>query len=105
MNDLIKNATISINTSECYETYGFTNVESITRGTPVIVSNIGAFPEVVKDGRFGYLVEPKNDKEFVLKINKLRDKNEIIKLENNCRQARFTDLIEYVKLLDKYNLL
>ena len=34
--------------SEWWETFGLTVVESMREGTPVVVSNLGALPEIVK---------------------------------------------------------
>ncbi|MBZ0299516.1 MAG: glycosyltransferase family 4 protein, partial [Anaerolineae bacterium] len=36
--------------SICYESFGMTIIESFTMRTPAIVHNLGALPEVVKDG-------------------------------------------------------
>jgi len=40
------------------EAFGRTSVEGFKYGIPAISSNIGAQPEVVKDGQTGFLVEP-----------------------------------------------
>lgn len=40
------------------EGYGLTAVEAMAAARPVIASNVGALPEVVEDGRTGYLVPP-----------------------------------------------
>ena len=38
------------------EGFGFTNIEAMSVGLPVISSNIGPMPEVVADGESGLLV-------------------------------------------------
>jgi len=43
------------------EPFGFTVVESMACGTPVIAYARGAMPELVKDGETGYLVNPSDD--------------------------------------------
>lgn len=57
--------------SEWYEVLGFTVVEAMAMGKPVIGSNIGAIPEMVIDGRTGLLFEPGNSTQLAAKINEL----------------------------------
>lgn len=40
------------------EGFGFTNVEAMSFGLPVVSSSIGAIPEVIQDGITGFLVPP-----------------------------------------------
>lgn len=40
------------------EGFGFTNVEALSFGLPVVSSRVGAIPEAVEDGRTGVLVAP-----------------------------------------------
>lgn len=40
------------------EGFGFTNVEALSFGLPVISSHVGAIPEAVQDGVTGSLVPP-----------------------------------------------
>lgn len=48
-----------INPSEFNETFGLTNLEAMSHGRAVICSDRGAFPEVVRHGKDGYvLVDP-----------------------------------------------
>ena len=47
------------------ETFGVSAVEASACSLPVIVSNIGGLPEVVIDGKTGFLVEPENIDEVV----------------------------------------
>lgn len=42
------------------ETFGFVVVESMASGTPVLGTNAGGVPEILGQGEFGYLCEPKN---------------------------------------------
>jgi glycosyltransferase involved in cell wall biosynthesis len=61
---LIRRAMFVVAPSECYETFGLSLIEAYALGRPVIASRIGAFPEVVEDGRTGYLFEPGNVEEL-----------------------------------------
>lgn len=51
---LIGEAACLIMPSVTYETFGRTIVEAFSRGTPVVVSGIGAMAELVEDGRTGF---------------------------------------------------
>ena len=49
------------------ETFGYSILESFARGKTVVASRIGAFPELVVDGKNGFLVSPGDTKSFVEK--------------------------------------
>lgn len=64
------------------ETQGLVVVEAMACGTPVIGVNSGAIPEMIEDGKNGYLFEPGNVKELTEKIemfesSRLMEKNAI----------------------------
>lgn len=50
--------TIQVVPSLWSEPYGLVTVEAMARGTPVVASAVGASPELIDDGRTGYLVPP-----------------------------------------------
>ena len=50
------------------ETFGVSAVEASACSLPVIVSNIGGLPEVVINGKTGFLVEPKNIDDLTEKL-------------------------------------
>lgn len=52
---LIDGAMFTLVPSCWYETFGLSCAESLSQGTPVIASRIGALPEVVKHGENGFL--------------------------------------------------
>lgn len=53
------------------ETFGLVNLEAMQAGIPVITTNIGAMPEIVKDGRTGFIIPPKKPNILAEKINLL----------------------------------
>lgn len=54
--------------SECYETFGMTAAEAMLWGRPVVVSRIGVFNELVKDGQTGIHFGPGDEEDLVAKI-------------------------------------
>lgn len=53
------------------ESFGVSVLESSACEKPVIVSNVGGLPEVVKDGTTGIIVEPHNIQATAVAIEKL----------------------------------
>jgi glycosyltransferase involved in cell wall biosynthesis len=53
-----------------YETFGVIIVESFARKTPVIVRDLGALPEIIKESKGGYIF--KTDSELFEAVNNLR---------------------------------
>lgn len=66
-----RNALFLVVPSLVPETFGLTVLEAYAAGKPVIASNIGALPEVVRDGETGFLVESGDGEEFAEKIRQL----------------------------------
>lgn len=60
----------------CGEAFGRVPLEAGAAGKPVIVTSLGAAPELVIDGQTGYLVDPKDVEKVVgLSIKLLRDRS------------------------------
>jgi len=90
---LIKNADFLICAPEWYEVLGFTVVEAMALGKPVIGSAIGAIPEMVIDNHTGFLFEPGNYTQLSELITTLyADEDLIAKMGANARQL-ITSLI------------
>lgn len=68
---IMQDAAFMVCPSEWYEVLGFTIVEAMLMGKPVIGARIGAIPESVLDGRTGLLFEPGNAAELSEKIGLL----------------------------------
>lgn len=88
-----------------WEGFGLVAVEAMRNLKPVIASNVGALPELIKNNINGYIFDIKNDKilkEILLNINKndlqnLGKKARVIYLKN------FTDLIFIKKIYKLYS--
>ena len=78
-----------------WEGFGLVAIEAMRNSKPVIASNMGALPELIKNNINGYIFDIKNDKvlkEILLNINK----NELQVLGKQARLIylkKFTDLI------------
>jgi glycosyltransferase involved in cell wall biosynthesis len=85
--ELIGRAEFLICPSEWYEVLGFTAVEAMAMGKPVIGSKIGAIPEMVIDGHTGLLFEPGNYSQLSEKINELyNNKNLLLQMGTNAEK-------------------
>ncbi len=97
---LVCKAEFVISPSLCMETFGLSNGESIKLGTPVVTTNLGAFPETVVDGKNGYLIEPNSVTELQKCIKKLWDDKETLKeLRDGCLKTKLMSISEYSNLI------
>jgi glycosyltransferase involved in cell wall biosynthesis len=104
---IINNSRFTVLPSVWYEVFGITILESFACGKPVIASNIGGIPEIVKDGYNGLLFEPGNVNDLSEKINKLWN-NPLLckKLGVNARkyvEKYYNPEDHYNKLMRIYN--
>jgi glycosyltransferase involved in cell wall biosynthesis len=50
------------------EAFGLTTIESLSVGTPVVASNVGGIPEVIRDGINGFLIPPEDAGELARRL-------------------------------------
>jgi N-acetyl-alpha-D-glucosaminyl L-malate synthase BshA len=86
---------------------GFPNVilEAMASGLPIIASNVGGIPEIIKNGENGFLVEPKNPEMIAEKILMLFENNELRKIiieknKEDVKRYSWEDITE--KLEENY---
>jgi len=60
-----------------HEGLGLVILEAMSVGLPVVATNVGGIPEVVKDGYNGLLFEPRNWKDLAEKITFLLNDDEM----------------------------
>lgn len=53
------------------EPFGIVFIESLLNKIPVVATNLGALPDIVENGKSGYLVEPNNSFELARALGKL----------------------------------
>jgi N-acetyl-alpha-D-glucosaminyl L-malate synthase BshA len=71
------------------EGFPVTVLEAMASGLPIIATRVGGLPEVIEEGRNGFLVEPKNPKQIAEKILLLLENNKLREniSKNNIRKA------------------
>ena len=105
---IVSKASFTIVPSEWWENNPMTIIESYSAGVPVIGANIGGIPEIIVEGKTGYLFEMKNVNQLskvVLRANSL-NKNEYSNMSTNAYQFAVDNFNEeqYIKkLVDIYN--
>ncbi len=105
--ELIRNSSFVIVPSEWYENNPLTVIEAYANGKPVIASNIGGLPEIVRDYETGYLFEMKNTAQLKSVIDKASQisQPEYEHLSNNARkfaEENFQEDNHYNKLMEIY---
>jgi len=75
------------------EGFPMTILEAMACGLPIVATRIGGLPEVIEDGRSGFLVEPENPKEIAERVLLLLEDNELrkrISLNNKERVEKYS---------------
>lgn len=86
-----------------WEGFGLVAVEAMRNLKPVIASNVGALPELIKNNINGYIFDIKNDKklkEILLNINK----NELQNLGKQARQIYLKNFTDSIFIKNIYRL-
>jgi len=93
--------------SICYETFGQVVIEAFANGLPVIASNIGVLPDLVKNKKNGLLFKHGNYHDLCDKIQYLENEFKLLKsMEIEARRSyemHYTDKINYKLLMKIYN--
>lgn len=90
---IINGADFLICPSECYEVLGFTVVEAMALGKPVIGAAIGGIPEMVINNYTGLLFQPGNSEELAAHINLLYGNESLIAEMGKNAHAHINKLI------------
>jgi len=95
----LKSASLSILPSRM-DNCPFAVVESINLGVPVIASNVGGIPEIIRDGIDGFLVPPENPVVLAEKIVLLLTDHELRKKMGENAHIRFENFFELSKVVN-----
>ncbi|SHN56732.1 Glycosyltransferase involved in cell wall bisynthesis [Butyrivibrio hungatei DSM 14810] len=102
LDDLIRGALFSVCPSEWYENCPFSVMESQERLTPVLGARIGGIPELVEDGKTGWLFESGNAKELAARIKEIWEADQdldIKKIRVNLQNLKRMDADQYADWL------
>jgi glycosyltransferase involved in cell wall biosynthesis len=103
---LIGDAACLVLTSECYENCPRVVIESFAKGTPAVVSELGAMAELVEHGRTGAHFKPGDPDDLAEKVRDiLTDAERLKQMRRAARRAyegKFTEEVNYAKLMYIY---
>lgn len=80
-----------------HEAFGWVNVESLAVGTPVIASNTGGIPEIIRDGVDGFLVPPGDEAALAEKMELLLTQPRLREEMGRSARQRFLEAFEQEK--------
>ena len=94
-----------VSPSTCWETFGLAAAEAMSVGTPSVVSNVGALPDIVQDGRFGEIFEAGNAEACAAAIKRLlsrSDYDEICAAAKHEAETKYSEEANYKRLMEIY---
>jgi glycosyltransferase involved in cell wall biosynthesis len=105
--EILAKALFLIFPSECYESFGYSIIESYACGVPVVASALGGAKELVEEGETGYLFEAGNHEDLMDKINRIReDKDQMMKMRKRALERvkrLYTKEIGYDNLIKLFS--
>lgn len=105
--NIVGNAMFVVVPSIWYEVFGLVIVEGYALGKPVIGSRIGGIPELIEDGRTGYLFEPGDLRDLQEKMLNLYNTPQLAKqMGKNARiraETLYTPERHYSGLMEIYS--
>ena len=103
LEELIRGARFCVCPSECNENCPFSVMESLMQGTPVLGARRGGIPELIADGRTGWLFPAGDRQALQAAIERIWQSGEPEAFRPACRAVQFDSLEEYAqKLLQLY---
>jgi len=84
------------------ESFGLVNIEALSLGTPVIASNVGGIPEIIRDGIDGYLVPPEDPVAIQTRLGQLLVDADLRAHVGRNARARFLSAFEAGERVRQY---
>ena len=94
-----------VSPSACWETFGLAAAEAMSVGTPSVVSDVGALPDIVQDGRFGEVFEAGNAEACAAAIKRLLsrpDYDEMCAAAKREAETKYSEEANYKRLMEIY---
>lgn len=115
LDQYIEEAKVVVLPSEWYENGPYSAMEALAKGKPLIVSNLGGLPELVKDGKNGFIYQSGNIEELKACVTKLFALNDSeyktfqdcsieIAKKNHNSEKYIESLIHFVEQGDNQNV-
>jgi len=86
--NFLKNALALLNPIKWEEPFGLVMTEAMACGTPVIAFGRGSVPEVIKNGKTGFICKPNDINSMIRAVKKIYQMptEKYIKMRHNCRK-------------------
>lgn len=87
LREFYQRADVVVVPSTVREAFGLVILEAMACSTPVVASNIGGIPNIIKDGKIGFLVRPRSPREIAEKANKILNNEKLrLAMGERCRK-------------------
>ena len=103
--DVVTESKALVSPSACWETFGLAAAEAMSVGTPSVVSDVGALPDIVQDGRFGEVFEAGNAEACAAAIKRLLsrpDYDEMCAAAKREADTKYSEDANYKRLMEIY---
>ena len=103
--DVVTESKALVSPSACWETFGLAAAEAMSVGTPSVVSDVGALPDIVQDGRFGEIFEAGNAEACAAAIKRLLsrpDYDELCAAAKREAETKYSEDANYKRLMEIY---
>ncbi len=98
--DLLKRAQFFVSASE-HEGFGISVIEAMSAGCPVVVNDISAFHNFIRNGKDGFITDYSNPREVANLILKLRNKNLSAVSREAKRTGKKYDWFNIIKSIER----
>ncbi|OGY71356.1 MAG: hypothetical protein A2986_03800 [Candidatus Jacksonbacteria bacterium RIFCSPLOWO2_01_FULL_44_13] len=75
-----------------HEIFGMSALEAMALGKPIIASHRGALPELVENGKNGWLIDPENKDEFRMALKECMSRDDLIEQFGRASQQKVKEL-------------
>ena len=102
---IVAESKVLVSPSACWETFGLAAAEAMTVGVPSVVSNVGALPDIVQNGRLGEVFEAGNAEacaEAIKRMLSRPDCDEMCAAAKHEAETKYSEEANYKRLMEIY---